>query len=309
MKEVLCALAGALAVIACAPSAPITAPTPSSINAGYNQAWNAVIDVLAEDNVPVKTLDRSSGFVVAELSTMSLADLSHFTTNCGGIVDLVINSKSPYGLANYNILVRGDSTTSTVKVTARFVHGSTVCGTKNVFESAFQTGVKERAEVAHSSRSGFITPVSQQAPQPAPVSPESPQVRAASRASDPLAARKVAATKSDEVRAAPEPEPTGTSASASIGAPQSETDRVAARQAFVEAQAFVGNHQWAKAEESYQRAVLYDGSVAKYHAGMGTLMMTLHRWVDAEASYTAALLLDVDNAEYRARLKEARSRR
>jgi hypothetical protein len=101
----------------------------------------------------------------------------------------------------------------------------------------------------------------------------------------------------------------GIHSSAAIGQPSSQDDRIAGQQAYIEAQRFMGFHQWDKAEQAYQRALLYDGSVAKYHAALGSLMMLLHRWADAEASYSAAVLIDVDNAEYRQRLKEARARR
>jgi hypothetical protein len=134
----------AIAIVACTPPVAV-APNPASpINAGFSKSWNAVIDVLSEDNIPVKTLDKSSGFVAAELSTMSTDDLQKFT-NCGGIMDMMVHSEN-FGVANYNILVRGDSTASTVKVTARFTHGGALCETKNVFESAFQSAVKSRAE-------------------------------------------------------------------------------------------------------------------------------------------------------------------
>jgi hypothetical protein len=101
----------------------------------------------------------------------------------------------------------------------------------------------------------------------------------------------------------------GTWAQVSVGKPMSESDRDAAVKAFETGKAAVGRHEWDKAELSYQRAILLDGSVAKYHAAMGSLMMLLHRWADAEASYTAAMLIDVDNAEYRRYVKEARLRR
>jgi hypothetical protein len=137
-------LAVAIAIAACTPPVAV-APNPASpISAGFSKTWNAVIDVLAEDNVPVKTLDRSSGFVVAELATMSLDDLKKFTS-CGGMMDMLVHSEG-FGVANYNILVRGDSTASTVKVTARFTHGDGVCQSTNVFESGFQSAVKSRAE-------------------------------------------------------------------------------------------------------------------------------------------------------------------
>jgi hypothetical protein len=104
-------------------------------------------------------------------------------------------------------------------------------------------------------------------------------------------------------------ESSGLHAQAGIGAPLTETDRVTAVRAFEDGSTYLGAHEWAKAEQSYQLALLHDGSVAKYHAALGALMMTLHRWVDAEASYSAAVLIDVDNAEYRRLLKEARARR
>lgn len=101
----------------------------------------------------------------------------------------------------------------------------------------------------------------------------------------------------------------GERSQATIGAPRSEEDRAAGADAFAMGKAYVGSHEWAKAEQSFQRAILFDGSVAEYHAAMGSLMMVLHRWIDAEAAYSAAVLLDVDNPEYRRQLKEARSRR
>ena len=105
------------------------------------------------------------------------------------------------------------------------------------------------------------------------------------------------------------PDESGTHAQAMIGAPRSEADRQAAVEAFLAGKDFLGRHDWARAEQSFQRAILYDGSRAEYHAALGSLMMLLHRWVDAQASYSAAVLLDVDNAEYRQQLKESRSRR
>jgi hypothetical protein len=103
--------------------------------------------------------------------------------------------------------------------------------------------------------------------------------------------------------------PSGNYSQALIGAPRSESDRDAGARAFAEGNAYIGSHEWSKAEQSFQQAILYDGSVAQYHAAMGALMMLLHRWVDAEASYSAAVLLDVDNVAYRQKLKEARARR
>lgn len=124
-------------------------------------------------------------------------------------------------------------------------------------------------------------------------------------ASRPRATTTLPAAKSAEVGGPS----SATRGQATIGAPLSEADRDAAVRAFEEGNAYVGTHEWAKAEQSFQKALLLDGSVAKYHAAMGSLMMLLHRWVDAEAAYSAAVLLDVDNPDYRRALKEARARR
>ena len=58
-------------VVGCTPP-PIAPPLQAAgINAGFDKTWNAVVDILAERNIPVKTMDRASGFVSAELATVS----------------------------------------------------------------------------------------------------------------------------------------------------------------------------------------------------------------------------------------------
>jgi predicted Zn-dependent protease len=103
--------------------------------------------------------------------------------------------------------------------------------------------------------------------------------------------------------------PSGESARSIIGAPSSETARDAAVGTFAEAKAYMGAHQWTQAEQSFRKTLLLDGSVAKYHAGLGSLLMVLRRWDEAEAEYVAAVLLDLDNTDYRRMVKEARSKR
>jgi len=105
------------------------------------------------------------------------------------------------------------------------------------------------------------------------------------------------------------PIPSGVSARSIIGAPSSESARIAAVEEFANAKGYMGNHQWDKAEQSFRKTLLLDGSVARYHAGLASLLMVLRRWDEAEAEYLGAVLLDLDNAEYRRLVKEARSRR
>lgn len=103
--------------------------------------------------------------------------------------------------------------------------------------------------------------------------------------------------------------PSGISARSIIGAPSSEFARIAAVDVFADAKAYMGSHQWDQAEQSFRKTLLLDGSVAKYHAGLGSVLMVLRRWDEAEVEYVAAVLLELDNADYRRLVKEARSRR
>jgi hypothetical protein len=92
-----------------------------------------------------------------------------------------------------------------------------------------------------------------------------------------------------------------------IGTPSSDEARTAALYAFAAAESYMGRHEWSKAEESFRAALQFDGSVAKYHAALGSLLMTQKRWAEAQAEFSAAVLLDVDNVDYRQKLKQARA--
>jgi len=94
-----------------------------------------------------------------------------------------------------------------------------------------------------------------------------------------------------------------------VGAPASDSDRVAGIKMFEVGKTYFDRHEWAQAEEYLEKALLLDGSVAAYHAKLGEVEMVLGHWEEAEAEYTAASLIDVDNPEYRAQIKEARRRK
>jgi hypothetical protein len=160
MKHSIAILA-ATAMLGCAPTK--TEPVvivPAPVAAGFNQTWNSVIDILSEQNIPVKTLDKSSGYLMAEVTGVSMTDEEKYA-DCG---NSFLNAMAQQGggemISRYNILVRGDSAASTVKVTAAFVSagassGSSAktCTSKGIFEKQFQSDVKVRAEsAAHVSK-------------------------------------------------------------------------------------------------------------------------------------------------------------
>jgi len=128
-----------------------------------------------------------------------------------------------------------------------------------------------------------------------------------SRDASPVAAAKPAATR-------PETSPILPSSNdrvavAIVGAPSSDSARIAAIGTFNVAKVYLDRHEWGTAEEWFRKTLLLDGSMAEYHAALGAVEMLLQKWEEAEAEYTAASLIDVVNQDYRAQMLEARRRK
>jgi hypothetical protein len=103
----------------CAYYAPPAAPTPHTampVSASFAATWDALIDVLSERRIQIRAVDRASGVLVAE--PLLIRDGSDSAADCGR-GKLLTRTPTPTD-AVWNVLVRGDSTTSTVKATVRF---------------------------------------------------------------------------------------------------------------------------------------------------------------------------------------------
>jgi predicted Zn-dependent protease len=94
-----------------------------------------------------------------------------------------------------------------------------------------------------------------------------------------------------------------------VGAPSSDSARIAAIGTFNVAKVYFDRHDWGTAEDWFKKTLLLDGSMAEYHAALGSVEMILQKWEEAEAEYTAASLIDVVNQDYRAQILEARRRK
>lgn len=136
-----------LAACTITPPAPPTPRSGTAVAASFGKSWDAVIDIFAERNIPIKTVDRASGIIVAE--PQSVATRIDSLADCGTVIGRAIYPDR----ATWNVLVRGDSTRSTVKATVRFTQGGTPgdpqlveCSTRGIWETALEQGVKANAE-------------------------------------------------------------------------------------------------------------------------------------------------------------------
>lgn len=130
------------------PPAPPAPHAPMAVQASFGRTWDATIDVFAERNIPIKNVDRASGLIVAE--NQKVGQGGQEFADCGS---------SPMAIpflptdAAWNILVRGDSTQSTVRASVRFLAittgtGATTveCSSKGVWETQLEQRIKTSAE-------------------------------------------------------------------------------------------------------------------------------------------------------------------
>lgn len=142
-----------LSLVACSPRPPAE-PVPvaaTPVAAPFAMTWDAVIDALASQNIPISTMERASGFVATQ--SLSVGSAGAPWADCGytGVARLHPDH------AIYNVRVREMGDSSTVQATVRFTSGSGIgydllreCSTTGVWETTFAESVKARAE-SHAS--------------------------------------------------------------------------------------------------------------------------------------------------------------
>ena len=109
-----------------------------------DQTWDAVIDVFAGRNIPIRTIDRASGLIVTD--ALGVGDNGTAWASCGTQGGKVLAPDR----ATYNVLVRGDSAEATVRTTVLWSrteeHAVPECTSTYIWERALETDVKARAE-------------------------------------------------------------------------------------------------------------------------------------------------------------------
>lgn len=130
-------------------SGPTLVPTPRSgtpVKASFGRTWSAAVDVVAERSATVRTIDRPSGLIIA--GDIVLGDSTTRWADCGH------NSDGPFPPVRmtYNVVVRGDSTSSNIKINAFWA--STLlgpvgdCVSRGTWEAQTEALVKAKAEGA-----------------------------------------------------------------------------------------------------------------------------------------------------------------
>lgn len=146
---------------ACTPVAPVP-PAPRSampVRASFDRTWSSVIDVFASKNIPIRTLDRSSGFIATDQLSVPIliGGKPHPWADCG---KASIGGYFPPTNATYNIRVKGDASSSNVLVTVLWRYSPATsnspfgglggsgldCTTKGVWEPQTESEIKVLAE-------------------------------------------------------------------------------------------------------------------------------------------------------------------
>jgi hypothetical protein len=141
-------LSVAVLVTACGlpPMAPPVPVDAAPVHASFDRTWHAVIEAFSERNIPVKTIERSSGFIATD--RMTVTDGQKEWADCSRVIYKTYVPE----FATYNVLVRGDSSQASVKVTVAWEtidesDGSAMrCNTKGAWEQGFQARIKTVAE-------------------------------------------------------------------------------------------------------------------------------------------------------------------
>lgn len=135
---------------ACVRAAPPGPPAPhnaTNVGASFGRTWDAVIDQFARRTIPIKTIERASGLIATDELKVDSTYIQY--VDCGRAFGGALYIPTD---ATFNVLVRGDSTRSTVLVTVRWMsiardgRSSAICSSLGTWETGFESTVKQTAE-------------------------------------------------------------------------------------------------------------------------------------------------------------------
>lgn len=118
--------------------------TEREIARPYDRTWNNIIEWFASNNIPIKTIDKQSGFITTEFD---LRNNIRESCDCGKSgFGAIVNDQV---VGNFNVIVRtvGDSTT---RVSVKTFFKSTTR------EASFSTAVPDRIVPIDCATTGYL---------------------------------------------------------------------------------------------------------------------------------------------------------
>ncbi len=135
--------------VGCYPTPPAPAPSREAtvVAASFAATWDAAIDHFAEDNIPISTIERASGLIATTRLSVDLATAA-MASDCGTGGGVDFDTHYVATDAVYNILVRGDEHSSTVRVTVAWSNPDAQfeCVTTGAWEKTAEEVIRMRAE-------------------------------------------------------------------------------------------------------------------------------------------------------------------
>ena len=165
---------GLTVMVACfryTPPAAVPVRQATAIAAPFDSTWSAVITFFAENNIPIRTIEKASGIIVAEPSRFAMQNRTPLLGSNGkqkrDLGGMKLQSPPIYadcgvtkGLppadpatAIYNVRVQGDGARSSVQVNVKYTGfqannpgtGDAICVSTGKFETDLESFVKRRA--------------------------------------------------------------------------------------------------------------------------------------------------------------------
>ena len=195
-------LLGSIVLLAgCASYTPPPPPAPrdaTPVLASAGLTWDAVIEVFAARNIPIRTIERVSGLIVTD--NLNVGPEGKEWASCGSA-----GLGPTHG--TYNVLVRGDSIRSMVKATVRWSlyvsqAADTECSTTHEWEQGFEDQIKQLAEWQSAAMAQSPAEVEDSAGKPAENGPTPGSRPAASPPAESTAREAAASRKAREEEAA-----------------------------------------------------------------------------------------------------------
>ena len=144
---VLTLMLPSLAACQAQPPQPPAPRDATPVAASFDATWDATIDHFAENNIPIATIERASG-IIATTELRVDREVAEESSDCGTGQGISSDMRFHATTAVYNILVRGDGRSSTVRATVSWVNPAAnfECVTTGVWEAGTEEAIRVRAE-------------------------------------------------------------------------------------------------------------------------------------------------------------------